>query len=117
MLEPKNLITEKELLQFVVELARVHGFLVYHQIDTGRCVKCGNPNFSKRIGPGFPDLVIAGHGRVLIVELKSEKGPTRPEQKEWGEVLRKGPAEYYFWRPSDMDTLTQILATNSGGLG
>lgn len=42
---------------------------------------------------GFPDLLIIYKGRIIALELKTEKtanskkGVTSPEQKEWNEIL------------------------------
>jgi hypothetical protein len=52
--------TEKQFQGAVVELCRLRGYLTYHTHD------------SRRSDPGFPDLVIVGHGRVLYRELKRE---------------------------------------------
>ena len=106
----EDLISEKALQNYVVELGHTFGWKIYHQVDMGKCPVCQTVRYSKRIGPGFPDLVMAHDvGRTLFVELKSEKGPVQPEQKFWMEMLSKGSNEVYLWRPSDMDTLTQIL--------
>lgn len=47
---------------------------------------------------GFPDLVLARHGQLIVAELKSDTGQTSPEQKRWlaelGEFGR-------VWRPDD----------------
>ena len=95
------LITEKDFQRTVVEYAQALGYLVYHQVDMGRKdPETGRVSYSRRIGPGFPDLVIAGHGRVIFAELKSEKGKLTEDQKAWQEVLYRD-AEWYLWRPSD----------------
>ena len=40
-----------------------------------------------RMTPGIPDLMMAGHGRTLLVEVKTEKGKLTPHQQlfnhEW----------------------------------
>jgi len=105
-----DLISEKDLNTFIHELADLYSWEAYHQIDMGPCRVCRAPNYSKRIGPGFPDWVLAhDNGRLILAEAKSGKGILSEEQKKWGDVLRLGPAEYYVWRPSDMDSLAQIL--------
>ena len=101
-----TLISEKEFQRTVVEYAHALKYRVYHQLDTGKCTKCGNPNFSKRIGPGFVDLVIAGHGRVIFAELKSEKGKLSDAQQAWRDVLE---GQYRLWRPSDWAKIEEVL--------
>jgi len=105
-----NQISEKELGQFLHELGQVWSWSMYHQVDTGACPNCHRPSYSKRVGPGFPDWVMAHeNGRLLAIELKSQKGSIRPEQVAWLQTLARGPAEVYLFRPSDMDTITRIL--------
>jgi len=105
-----GLIKEKELLRYVEELATVYGWDLYHQVDTGACLHCHRPSFSKRIGPGFPDLVLAHpKGRLIFAELKSQRGAIREAQAHWLEILDQQGREVYLWRPSDMDDIAQIL--------
>jgi hypothetical protein len=70
-------VTEAQLQQMVIDLARYCGYLAYHTYD------------SRRSQRGFPDLVLVHQqtGRLMFVELKSEKGRIRPEQKVWLEAL------------------------------
>lgn len=51
---------------------------------------------------GWPDLVLARPGRLVIAELKrSGKDPT-PEQEAWLDVLRTVPGvTVAVWRPED----------------
>jgi len=105
-----DLVSEKDLDRYVKDLAKVYGWSLYHQVDAVFCPTCRKPTFSKKDGPGFPDLVLAHpNGRLIFAELKSQKGPLREGQAEWLQLLAKGPAEVYIWRPSDMDTLAHIL--------
>ena len=106
-----NLISEKDLDRYVKDLAKVYGWSLYHQVDSVFCPTCRKPSFSKKDGPGFPDLVMSHpNGRLIFVELKSQKGTLRPGQPEWLQLLHRGKGrEVYLWRPSDMDTISQIL--------
>ena len=84
----------KEFMPAVVELATRLRWLVYHTYDSRRSAK------------GFPDLVMVRDGRLLFVELKSEKGRLTPEQREWMDVLgdvwaNNRTVETYVWRPAD----------------
>ena len=95
--------TEKQLQNQVVTLAQYCGWLHYHTLD------------SRGSTAGFPDLVLLRPPRLLFVELKSEKGRLRPEQKVWAaalEIIAKlpgSPVEYHLWRPSDLDEISRIL--------
>lgn len=104
------LISEKDFQQTVVEYAHALGYLVYHQIDMGRKdPETGSVTFSRRIGPGFPDLILARHGFVLAVELKSEKGRITPNQNRWLELFRSAGIPALVWRPSQWDTIERVL--------
>ena len=81
-------MTEAALQQAVIDLARWCGYLAWHDND------------SRRNRPCFPDLVLihTGNGRLIFVELKSEKGRVRPDQDVWLQHLGKRH-EVYVWRP------------------
>ena len=70
----------------------------------------GRQSYSRRIGPGFPDLVIAGKGKLLFVELKSEKGKLSTNQLEWSNALAATGARVCLWRPSDWPEIEKVLA-------
>lgn len=81
-------MTEAALQQMVIDLARWAGFMHFHATDM------------RRSRPGFPDLVLVHttSGRLIFVELKSEKGRVRPEQDVWLQHLGR-LHEAYLWRP------------------
>lgn len=94
-------ITERQFQAQVVTLLRLHGWpLVYHTFD------------SRRSEAGFPDLVACRphDGRLLIVELKAQRGRMTEAQKAWraglGEVRR---VTVDVWRPSDGDRIERII--------
>lgn len=91
-------MTEKEFSQSIYDFAGILGYLVHRIYD------------SRRSKAGYPDLTIVGYGRVIFVELKSEKGHTTHMQDIWAEELRQCPGvEYYLWRPSDWDEIEREL--------
>jgi hypothetical protein len=45
---------------------------------------------------------------VIFAELKTEKGKTTMAQDYWRSSLERH-AEYYLWRPSDLDFISQRL--------
>jgi len=88
-------MTERELQNNIVAMARTLGWMPYHPYD------------SRRSEPGYPDLTMihADTGRLIFAELKTAKGRLRPAQIEWlgalREVARDRGLEVYEWRPSD----------------
>jgi hypothetical protein len=60
--------------------------------------------------PGFVDLVLVRGDRLIMAELKSQKGKMSEDQWEWARALAQVPGvEYYQWRPSDWDTVVEVL--------
>lgn len=98
---PLHLWTERDLSSAVVQIARLGGWTHrYHVFN------------SKKSAFGFPDWIFCRDGRMLAVELKSEKGKVRPEQQEWIDVLNTVPGvQAFVWRPSMWD---EIVATLTG---
>lgn len=82
----------------VIQLAKFYNWMCYHTHD------------SRRSAPGFPDLVLLRPPEALFVELKSEKGRTRPEQRDWMSALHACGMEVHLWRPADFDVLHERLA-------
>jgi hypothetical protein len=63
--------------------------------------------------PGFPDLVLAKHGRLYFFELKTEKGQLSPAQAAWFQELVNvtgNQVQAELIRPGDLDTVIRALA-------
>jgi hypothetical protein len=78
-------------------------FLVYHT------------KYSIGSQPGFPDLIIAGHGVVLAVECKGPTGTVSDKQTEWIQKLTEAgiPTWVAFSnRKADYDTIIEFLQTS-----
>jgi hypothetical protein len=108
----------------VLALATAYQWRSYHTHD------------SRRSNPGFPDLVLLRPPELLFVELKTDTGRIRPEQKSWldeldvvalaiaswtdhaGDEGAAGPndpadrpvVQAYVWRPRDFDAVHARLA-------
>ena len=98
-----HFVTETQFADAVIELAQYNGWRVVHfrpaRTDKGwRTAMTGDR--------GFPDLVLARDGVVLIVELKTQDGRMGVGQAEWGTAL--GDC-YRLWRPSDLNTIRDEL--------
>lgn len=102
-------ISERELQEWVIELAKLRGWKVAHFRPAKTAKGWRTP---MQGDPGFPDLVLARAGRVVFAELKSEKGRLSPGQQGWTEALgRFNPdgQEVYVWRPRDRDLIVEVL--------
>ncbi len=99
---------EAEFQKTVIEVAHRLGWKVAHfgaaQIRPGVHV---TP--VKADGKGFPDLVMVRGHRIVLAELKADKGRLSTEQEGWVDALAEAALEVYVWRPKDFDRLTALL--------
>ena len=91
-------ISEKTFQARVIKVARLGGWRVSH-------------TFNSRHSPeGWPDLGLCRPPRLLLIELKTERGRLRPEQREWLAALAQCPGiEVALWRPSDWPAIERVL--------
>lgn len=93
-----GLITEKQLLDWLIELAHVRGWATYHAW------------LSVHSASGWPDVALCRPPRFVVAELKSEKGRTTVAQNHWLDMLAECGVEAYLWRPSHRDEIERVLA-------
>jgi hypothetical protein len=95
--------TEDELLTAILEAATLLGWKTHHVRRSDKALQQGHA--------GFPDLVLARHGKLKFFELKSEKGNLTESQLAWR--LEMPPDSYWFeWRliyPSDLESVLNSL--------
>ncbi len=87
--------SEKQFEQQVKDLAKIFHWLYYH---TWRSIH--SP-------AGFPDCVMVRGNRIIMAELKSEKGKVSTSQQEWLDALKETSVEVFLWYSSD-ETLEKI---------
>ncbi len=90
-------MTERELQDAIIEVAKLTGWMVYH---TWR---------SDHSPAGFPDLVLVRDGRLIFAELKSAKGKLTVNQRQWLRALERAGQEVYVWYPADLDDAIRII--------
>lgn len=90
-------MTEREWTTQVVELARMFGWSRYHTYR------------SDRSAAGWPDEALV-RDRLILLELKTEKGRLSEHQRDWIRKLVVAAVETYVARPSDLQDLGEILA-------
>lgn len=95
-------MTEKEYQQQIVDLCKLLHLRYYHTHD------------SRRSTAGFPDLVIVGENQTIFVEIKTQTGKVRKEQREWLTALAHSGQKAYLWRPSDFNAVTRTLVAMAG---
>ena len=100
-------IREDEWQDTVVQAAQLLGWRVAH-FRTAR-TKDGWRTPVAADGKGFPDLVLVGHGRLIVAELKSNTGRVTAEQQAWLDALTAAGIETHVWRPRDWHHVLETL--------
>ena len=101
-MNPHIPISEKHFQQQVIDLAKLHGWKVYHTFD------------SRKSEPGFPDLVLVRGEMLRFIEAKSETGRLSEAQTEWITAL-----DAVKWidtdvcQPRDWEYIKEILAPDT----
>ncbi len=97
----RDSILEEDYLTQILELAHLRGWLCYHTRD------------SRRSNAGFPDLVMVRDGRIIIAEVKRQRGRLDAQQEAWitGLMAVAIPSrlEVHVWRPSDFAEVEKVL--------
>ena len=102
-------VTEAELLSFVLQAARLFGWLSFHARPAWSAKGFRTP--VQGDGKGFVDVVLAHPQRgVIFAELKRERGVLSPEQERWIAALRTSGQRVEVWRPSNRDAITAALS-------
>ena len=108
----RSTASEAEWQDTVVAYAGIRGWLVHHCRPAAGATGRWRTHITG--SPGFPDLVLARHGRVVFAELKSERGKLAREQAAWLEELvprdPNRPVDVFVWRPSDWPEVERVLA-------
>jgi hypothetical protein len=99
----RHLASEQDFQRAVIQLAKVHGWKVYH------------PWISVHSQMGFPDLTMLRAGDLIFAELKSMSGKVGPSQDDWLTALTVAGmlnprVRCYLWRPDDWPTIERVLA-------
>ncbi len=105
-----KLMTEKQLVDALVDLAKQLGYFVCH--FRSAINQRGHWSTPIQGNAGFPDLVIVGRGMVLFLECKTEKGAATPEQQAWLEALSNplNVIHANIVQPHDLDSIAKLLA-------
>lgn len=103
MNELRKRLTEAQFTETIIELAKFQGWLVTHFRPAHTEHGWRTPLQGHK---GFPDLVLARRGSVLIAELKTQRGRVTREQERWAEAIGEC---YRLWRPDDLDQIKEDL--------
>lgn len=104
---PRIGMSERDLQDSIVQLARQGGWLVMHTRPAlNRHGKWSTP---LQGNPGFVDLVLCRPPRLLLLELKSERGRLSPDQRVWIDALRGSGVDVRVIYPRDFDEIASVL--------
>jgi len=104
----KILTTEEAFQSRVLAVAKLYKWRRAH-FRPGR-TKNGWRTPVQGDGKGFPDLVLIKPPRLIIAELKSDKGKVSPDQELWLRAFAGIPCvETFVWRPRDWNAIVNIL--------
>jgi hypothetical protein len=73
-------VSEAAFQRQVMDLAEIYGWLVFHPADNR---PSAHTDRVQNVVPGFPDLVLVRGACLAFVELKTDKGKVRQEQRDW----------------------------------
>lgn len=101
-------VSERQLAETVEEAFELYGWLWCHY--TFGPNRSGNGFRTHLRGhAGAPDYIACKNGRLMFVELKSQKGRLSQPQKLWRAELAKSCCEYYLVRPSGLDEFIEAI--------
>jgi hypothetical protein len=100
-------MAEADLLDAVVELARLFHWQLHHcrpaRTDKGwRTAITGDS--------GFPDIVAVRGRRMVVAELKSQRGKVTEQQQKWLDRFAAAGCEVYCWKPADLPAIARVLS-------
>ena len=102
--EIEKLMSEEQLSNIVVKLLGLYGFKYYYTWQPRQ-----SSNRATQV-KDFPDIVAMKVPRLLVMELKREKGVVAPGQQEWIDGIKLcGSPESYVVRPSTLDLMQEII--------
>ena len=103
-------LPERAFRERVDGLAAILGWSSMH-VDPLRTKRGWATPTHGSLGKGWPDSVYVHphQKRILFVEFKAEIGQLKPEQGYVLAFLRAAGFEVFVWRPSDFDTITEVL--------
>jgi hypothetical protein len=91
-------VTERDFQGEVLAAAKLLGWRTFHVLD------------SRGSAAGFPDVVAVRGARLIMAELKREKGTVTADQQAWLDALeRVQTLDTHLWRPSDWSAVEEAL--------
>lgn len=103
-----QLITEKDFLRTLTELAALTGWQFYHPLPATN--RRGQWATFLMGNAGFPDLTLVRGDTLVFAELKVGYNKPNAAQIQWLEKLQAvKQVQVYLWHPKDWDEIVKIL--------
>ena len=100
-------LSETDFKAQIIDLAHLRLWLVQHALPAPVNTRWYTP---VQGDTGFPDLVLARAPRLIVAEIKADKGRASPEQCLWLSELSGCPGvEIYYWKPPDWEEIRRVL--------
>jgi hypothetical protein len=99
-------VSEAALQSQLIDVARLLGWKVAHFRPARTARGWRTPVAAD--GAGFPDLLLL-RDRLVVAELKAERGRLSPAQQEWLDAFQAANIEAHTWRPADFDAAAAVL--------
>lgn len=100
--------SENDFMQWAIHCARMFGWRLHHCRPA--LTRSGRWATPVQGNVGFPDLVLLRPPRLVVAELKSDRGRLSTEQEAWLADFESVPcAEVYVWRPADREAVEAVL--------
>lgn len=100
-------MTESEFLAQIIHLGHLRGWRVHHTRAAWSSKGYRTPIQGD---PGFPDLVMVRPPRVIIAEIKTDRGELSPAQREWVlDLYGCRSVESYLWKPCMWEEIDKVL--------
>lgn len=102
-------MSEREHQRAIIEAAQTLGYFVHH--DRPSMTRSGQWSTAVEGNIGFPDLVVAGHGKVWFRELKMRGGSVTPYQQRWlDRLVAAGADAAVLWLSDGQDPFIAEMA-------
>jgi len=107
-------ITEARFLGVTLEVATLFRWMVYHPPDNRPITSKKGTVYRQQVAAGWPDLVLARAGTVLVRELKTRTGRVSAAQTAWHAALTAAGLDVAVWRPADWPSIVATLGMPAG---
>lgn len=100
-------ISEASYQSRIIDLAELYRWRIHHCRPLQR--RDGRWQTPIAGDAGFPDLVLLRDRRLLVIEVKAERGQLSAEQRIWLERFVQAGAEVVIARPSNWEAIERML--------